>query len=227
MKRAFVLAVVLLSLAALLSAVGENNVASASHLDQVSTITVLTSISTLPTLGQVFNGPFTVLATTGTKLPCELWALNFNATTGQYLTGSINSDIPVSFFVVQQTSYQNWVKAGTCGNLGDAIAGQLLTTTYSINSVAIPNTGTWTIVIVNTSNARNADGYLLAYLSPEPYPVTQPLTGTIIMTTMTTTLTTSTALSAQPVPGFPLYSIVLGIIAGLIAVVMLRRRNHG
>ena len=223
LKLVAVLAVVLLGFIALLGAAGENHVTSARWPDQVTatTRTVLTSVSTL---GQVFNGPFTVLATTGTNLPCELWALNFNATTGQYLSGSLNSDIPVNFFVVQQASYQNWVKAGTCGNMGDAIAGELLTTSYSLNAVAIPNAGTWTIVIVNSSSARNADGYLVAYLASVPYPFTQPLTGTI---TMTTTLTTSTFLSGQPVPGFTLCSILLGFMAGLIAVVRLRHRGHG
>jgi hypothetical protein len=215
---------VLLSLAALLTVVGENHVVSAASLDQVTTSTMtFESFATSPSpLEQIFNGPFTVLSTTGTNLPCELWAVSFNATTGQYVSGTFGSDIPVSLFVVQQTSYQNWMKAGTCGNMGDAIAGQLITMSYSIPPAAIPNSGTWVIVIVNSSNARNADGYLAAYLSIVPYPVTQPLTGTVTMTSISTT----TVLSGQPVPGFPVASIIIGILAGLIAIVMLRRRNE-
>jgi len=213
---------------AILSTGGEDHVASAERLDQVTTSTMtFESFVTSPSpLVQIFNGPFTVLSTTGTNLPCELWAVNFNATTGQYLSSSFNSDIPVGLFVVQKASYQNWVKAGTCGTISEAIAGQLITTSYNINPVAIPSSGTWTIVIVNSSNARNADGYLAAYLTTVPYSVTQPLTGTITMTT-TTTSTASTVLSSRPVPGFPASSIILGIMAGLIAIIMLRRRNQG
>lgn len=223
LKDSVIIVVVLLCLVAVLNTMTDYQVTSAARLDQVTTSTVSTSLSSLE---QIFNGPFTVLATTGTNLPCELWAVNFNATPGQYLFGSFNSDIPVSFFVVQQSSYQKWVKAETCGNIGDAVAGQLLTTSYLLRAVAIPSAGTWTIVIVNSSNARNADGYLAAYLSTVPYTVTQPIIGTI---TMTTTLTTETVVISQPVtgvPGFPASSIILGIIAGLIAVVMLRRRSH-
>jgi hypothetical protein len=187
-----------------------------------------TNFSTSPSpLIQVFNGPFTVLSTTGTNLPCEFWALNFTATTGQYLSGALNSDVPVGFFVVAQSSYQNWVKTGTCGNVADAIAGQLFITSYNVSPpVAIPSSGTWTIVIVNSSDARNADGYLAIYLTTMPYTITEPLTGTITMTSTSTISTTSTLQATQPVPGFTPYSILLGIMAGLAVVALLRRRNE-
>jgi hypothetical protein len=188
--------------------------------NQVTTST----FESLAPLQQLFNGPFTVLSTTGTNMPCELWALNFTGTIGQYLTGSINSDIAVSFYIVQASAYQNWVKAETCGSMTDAIAGSLLTTSYTFTPVAIPTSGAWTIVIVNSSNARNADGYLAVYLSSLPLTVTQPLTGTITMA-YTSTTTTSSIASGQPVPGFPASSMLLGIMVGLTVIIMLRRRR--
>jgi len=220
LNRLVVLAVTLLSLVALSSAAGEGHLASASRLNQLTTSTS----SNLAPLQQLFNGPFTVLSTTETNLPCELWTLNFTATIGQYLSGDLNSDIPVSFYVVQAATYQNWVKAENCGSMTDAIAGSLLTTSYSFTPVAIPNSGAWTIVIVNSSNARDADGYLAVYLSSIPLTVTQPLTGTI---TITYTSTTSSVVSGQSVPGFPTASILLGIMAGLAATIIFRRRKHG
>jgi hypothetical protein len=210
--------VAVLSLVVLFSTVG-GHFASASRPSQVTTST----IESLAPLQQLFNGPFTVLSTTGTNMLCEFWSLNFTATVGQYLTGSFNSDIPVSFYVVRTMAYQDWLRAGTCGSMTDAIAGSLLTTSYGFTPVAIPDSGAWTIVIVNSSNARNADGYLAVYLSSVPLTVTQPLTGTI---TMTYTSTTASVVSGQPVPGFPVSSILLGIMAGLAATIIFRRRKR-
>jgi len=227
LNRLVASAVMLVCVMALLGTGVGNQVASAARAEQLTTsIMTFTNFSTsLSPLVQVFNGPFTVLSTTGTNLPCELWALNFNATTGQYLSGTLNSDVSVGFYVVPQASYQDWVKTGTCGNLGDAITGQLLTTSYGVDPpVAIPSSGTWTIVIVNSSSARDAEGYLAIYLTTMPYTVTQPLTGTVTMTTSTTS-TTSTVLSSQPVSGFPTSSILLGIVVGLLAIMMLKRRK--
>jgi hypothetical protein len=221
-----VLAVISACLVGLVGAGGGGHVAFAVRPNQVTTSTItIESFTTSPSpLEQVFNGPFTVLSTTGTNLPCELWALNFTAGIGQYLSGSFNSDLPVGFFVVPQESYHEWVKAETCGSLASAIAGQLFTTSYDIGPVAIPSSGIWTIVIVNSSNARDADGYLAAYLTTTPLTVTQPLTGTI--TLGSTTTSTATLVSGRPVPGFPFSSIIVGIMVGLMATIALRRRNR-
>jgi hypothetical protein len=192
-----------------------------TRLDQMltSTVTLGTGVSTsMLRAQQIFSGPFTVVATTGTNLPCEYWSYNFTATVGQYLYGNFTSDNPVSIFVVQQSTYENWVKANTCGNPGDAIASQLITTSYSLSPPkAIPSSGTWTIVIVNSSNAKNAEGYGAAYLST-------------LGSTMNQTLTTTTTISAlvgqsTNIPGFPAASIIVGIMAGLVAIVALRRRT--
>ena len=226
LKRILVLAVISACLLGLLVTGSEVHTALAVPPSQVTTSTMtVESFATSPSpLEQIFNGPFTVLSTTGTNSPCELWALNFTAGIGQYLSGSFSSDLSVGFFVVPEGNYQEWVKAETCGSLTSAIAGQLLTTSYDIGPVAIPSSGIWTIVIVNSSNARDADGYLAAYLTTTPLTVTQPLTGTITM--ISTTTSTATILSGHPVAGFPFSSIIFGIMVGLIAIIALRRRNR-
>jgi hypothetical protein len=214
-------------LIALLALVALFVLVAGSHVSSATKATLGTSLSAYtPQEEQVFNGPFTVLSTTGTNLPCEFWTFNFAAATGQYLSGNFTSDSPVSFFIVPQANYQDWVKSGTCGNSGEALASQLIVTSYSFNGIAIPSTGTWTIVVVNSSNEKNADGYISAYLSTGGYtatqPFNQPLTGTI------TSTITSTTLLGQPttIPGFPPASIILGIFGGLVAVVILKRRTR-
>jgi hypothetical protein len=222
------LAIALLFLTAFFMSLGEERVSLAAHSDQVvtRTVTVGSSVSTLLSLPQqIFNGPFTVLSTTGTNLPCEFWAFNFTADTGQYVSGNFSSDNPISFFVVQTASYQRWLKADTCGNVGDAIVSQLIGTSYSFNA-AIPTSGMWTIVFVNSSNAKNADGSLAAYLSLGSYTVTQPLMGTITATITSSSATVSSSSESTTIDGFPIASIVVGILVGLVAIVILRRRNH-
>ena len=204
-----------------------NQASSATHFEQVTTSTMLvgTSVSTsLSESQQIFSGAFTVLSTTGTNLPCEFWTFNFTATTGQYVYVNFTSDNPISFFLVQPSSYQTWLKTGSCGNAGDAIASQLVTTTYNVTR-AIPTSGRWVIVLVNSSTAKNADGFLVVNLSASSYTITQPL-----MTTITASLTYASVSSTSSGPstgiaGFPIASIVFGIALGLIVVTILRRRE--
>ena len=200
----------------------------AAYSDQVvtSTVTVGSIVSTSLSLPQrIFNGPFTVLSTTGTNLRCEFWTFTFTADAGQYVSGNFTSDNPVGFFVVQATSYHNWLEGGTCGNVGDAIASQLITTSYSFNA-AIPTSGMWTIVLVNSSTAKNADGFLAAYLSSGSYTITQPLMGTMTSTITSPTATASGAGQSRTIEGFPFASIVVGVMFGLVAIVVLRRRGR-
>ena len=229
MRHNLVFAIGLLFLSAFFMSLGEAHVSLASHSYQVvtSTVTIGSTTSTSLSLQQpVFNSSFTVLSTTATNLQCEFWTYNFTANTGEYIFGNFTADNPVSFFVVQTPTYQSWLKAGTCGNLGAAIAGQLITTSYSF-SRAVPTSGMWTIVIVNSSNAKNADGWLVAYLSSGSSTVTQPFMGTI-----TTTISSSSVLAPSTngqltgIDGFPVASIAIGIIVGLIAIAALRRRNR-
>ena len=228
MRRRLTLVAALICLAALLAAVRVANVSSSDQVNQVftSTVTFGSSVSmSLLQPRQVFSGAFTVLSTTGTNLPCEFWTLNFTAADGQSVSGNVTSDNPISVYVIQETSYSIWLKNGSCGNTVDAIASQLITTSYSFNAV-IPTSGIWLIVLVNSSNAKNADGYLSVYLSSGTYTATQPLTSTVIETIPTTPATT---MSGQPtgVAGFPISSIIVGITIGLIAVAFLRRKKRG
>ena len=205
---------------------------SNTNSEQTVTNTVVlgTTVSTSKSLPQVvFKGPFTVLSTTGTNLPCEFWASNFTAALGEYVSGNFTSDNPVNFFIVQQTKYEDWLKAGTCGTTQDAIASQLITTSYTFDA-ALPSPGIWLIVLVNTSNAKNADGYLVAYLSTLGYTVTELMTSTIIPTI----ISSSTITTAQPtsIVSFNFSSviailgIIVGIAVGLVAILMISRRRR-
>ena len=233
--RGSIVVVGLLCIVGLLSIVGGGH-ASSSGVNQVVTVTLGTSLSTVA-VQQVFNGPFLVNSTTGTNLPCELWAFNFTATTGQYLSGGYNSDNSVSFYVVPQADYQSWMTAGTCGNSGDALASQLLATSYNFTSLAIPSSGTWTIVIVNASNTTNAGGYLTVYLSSSSYTTIYTLTQLSSIqsftptqsypATPTLTITSTTTFGqTTTISGFPLVSIILGVLGGLVSIVVVRRRQH-
>jgi hypothetical protein len=217
----------LLVLAAFLMSRAVGHISLAARSDQVVTSTVTVGSSTLTSLSvqQIFNSPFTVLSTTETKLPCEYWTFNFTANTGQYVSGNFTSDNPVSFFLVQVAKYQSWLKAGTCGNAGDAIASQLIATSYGFNA-AIPTSGTWTIVLVNSSNAKNADGSLVVYLSSGNYTVTQPLISSMITTISSAGTAGPSSSQSTNIDGFPLASIIAGIMIGLIAIVGVRRRNR-
>ena len=207
-----------------LAAIGDSYVSSATSPNQMytSTVTIGSSYSTsVVNPQQVVSGTYTVIASTGTNLLCEFKTFNFTASTGQFVSGGFSSDYAVSFYVVPQTAYQNWLKAGTCGNAGDAIASSQLTTGFSFNATAIPSSGTWTIVLVNSSNSHNADVTVAAYLSAGGYTVTQPIMGTI-----TSTFTSFINGQSTSVPGFPLASIALGAIVGLIVLGVLRRRKQ-
>ena len=236
LKGKVVLLVIVLSVAGLLAIVSQSS-SSATVPDQIFTSTVTLGSSLVTSLSQtqqVVNTTFTVLSTTGTSLQCELWSYNFTATVGQYISGGYSSDNAVSFFLVQQTSSQGWITANPCGSATNTLASQLDSTGFSFGPLAIPTSGTWTIIIVNSSNAKNAEGVVAVYLGSAPQTMTQPL-----MTTITTTLPPSltqaqTSTSEQTtfsgptttIPGFSFTSIVVGMIGGLVAILMLKKRNE-
>jgi hypothetical protein len=223
-RRSLLFIIVLSGLSVLAAVSGENFIALAIGVNQTgtSTTTIGTSISTsLSQQQQLINQPFTVLSTTGTNLQCELWNFTFTGNQGQYVSGNLTSDSPVGFYIVQETSYQNWLKQGSCGSATDTIASQQFTVSYSFNA-ALPNSGRWVIVLINSSSTRNADGSIAAYVASEAYTVTQVMLSTITTTGMTeTTPTASTG-----VPGFPVESILVGVTVGLIAILVLRFRRR-
>ena len=223
-RRSILFIIVLSGLSVLAAVSGENFIALATGINQTgtTTATIGTSVTTsLSQQQQLVNQPFTVLSTTGTNLHCEFWNFTFTANQGQYVSGNLTSDSPVGFYIVQETSYQNWLKQGTCGSATDAIASQQFTASYGFNA-ALPNSGTWVIVLVNSSNTRNADGTIAAYLSSEGYTVTQ-----LMLSTLTTTgMTETTSAASTGVPGFPVESILAGITVGLVAILVLRSRRR-
>jgi hypothetical protein len=225
LQRRSVLFIMVLSGLSVFAAVsGENFFTLATAVNQTgtTTATIGTSVTTsLSQRQQLFNQSFTVLSTTGTNLQCEFWNFTFTGNQGQYVIGNFTADTPVDFYIVQDTSYQNWLKQGSCGSATEAIASQQVTMSYSFNA-ALPNSGRWVIVLVNSSNTRNAGGSITAYLSSGGYTVTEVMLSTI--TTRGTTETTSTP--STGIPGFPIESILVGITIGLFAILVLRLRRR-
>ena len=140
--------------------------------------------------------------------------------------GNFSSDNPINFFVAQQETYQGWVKGSTCGNTKDAITSQLTTTSYAFNA-AIPNAGTWVIVLVNVSNEKNADGCLVAYLTTLGYSITELMTLTITpsITATTTSAQPTGSANTQFAAEIASIGLIVGIAVGLFAIIMSRKRK--
>jgi hypothetical protein len=221
----YLLVIVVVYASFLLATVSTENYATlATQVNQVetSTITVGSSVTTsLSQPQQLINHAVKVISTTGTNLRCEFWNLTFMGNQGQYVSGNLTSDIPLDFYIVQDTSYQDWLNSGTCGNAGDAIASRLITTAYSFDAV-LPSSGKWDIVLVNSSNVRDADGFLSAYLSSGSYTVT----GLLLSTVTTTSAPTNVTAPTTSIPGFSVESIAVGIVIGLAALMILRYRRR-
>ena len=98
------------------------------------------------------------------------------------------------------------------------ITNKLNTMAYSFD-VVLPSSGRWDLVLVNFSNARDADGFMVAYVGAGRYTSTQQLLSTI---TSTSTITSATT-PATSIPGFPVESIIVGMVTGLMALMILRR----
>lgn len=222
LKVRHAIVILIVCIASLLAIVGSANYRTfASQVNQVKTITVGSSVTTsLAQQQQLIKSTFKVISTAGTNLHCQFWNFNFTGNQGQYIAGNFTSDIPLDFYLVQDTSYQSWLKVGSCGNTVDAITSQLSTMAYSFD-VVLPSSGKWDLVLVNFSNARDADGFIVAYVAAGSYTSTQQLLSTITMTsTFTSTTTPSTS-----IPGFPVESIIIGMVTGLVALMILRRRQ--
>ncbi len=223
MQVRYLLAITLVCSTFLLPTVlSDNFLAFSAQVNQVETITVGSTVTTSQSQVQLLiNRSFKVLSTTGTNHPCETYNFTFTGNQGQYVSGNFTSIIPLYFYIVQDTTYQNWLKSGSCGNGADAVVSQSNTMSYSFN-VPLPNAGTWDIVLVNYSNSRDASGFIVAYLSSGSYTVTKPLLSTI---TSTTTSSSSFTQTYPGISGFSVESIALGILVGVAALLVLRRRR--
>jgi hypothetical protein len=230
-RRSLLFIMILCGLSALAAFSGESSFALATGVNQtgMSTTTVRATISTsLSPQQQLINQSFTVPSTTGTNLQCELWNFTFTGTQGQYISGKFTSNSPVDFYLVQDANYQNWLKQGTCGTAIEAIASQQLTMSYNF-SAALPSSGSYDLVLVNSSSTNNAGGSITAYLSSQAYTMTEAMVNTITttgVTPSTTETTQPTATLSTNIPGFPIESILAGIIIGLIAILILRFRKR-
>ena len=204
------------------------SISSESNVNQAvtNTVTVGTSLITSESqMQQLVNAPFTVVSTTGTALSCEFWNFSFTAIQGQSLSLNLTSNIPLDVYVVPDSNYQNWLKEGSCGNQADAVASRLLAVAYYFDGV-LPSSEKWDIILVNSSNTRNATGFIVAYLSTGSFTVTEELLSTITSTvTAIGNMTTSANTPFVGIPGFPTESIVLGTFLGLIVLMVLRRRR--
>lgn len=216
------LAIALVCSAFLLPTVlSDNFLAFSAQVNQVGTITVGSTVTTSQSQVQVLiNRSFKVVSTTGTTHPCEIYNFTFGGNQGQYLSGNFTSLIPLYFYIVQDSAFQNWVTSGSCGNAADAVVSQSNTMSYSFN-VPLPNSGMWDIVLVNYSNNRDASGFIAAYLSSGSYTSTKPL-----LSTITTTTSSSSFTQTYPgISGFSVESIAIGILVGIAALLILRGRR--
>ena len=235
LQRRSVLFMILCGLSVFAAVSGKNfyTLATGANQTGMTTATISNTLTTSLSPRQLLiNQSFTVLSTTGTNLQCELWNFTFTGNQGQYISGNFTANRPVDFYLVQDTNYQNWLKQGTCGTATDAIVSQQLTMSYNF-SAALPNSGRYDIVLVNSSNTSNAGGSITAYLSSIGYTITEVMESTITTTGVTTGVSTGTTQTTQPtstlstnIPGFPVESILAGIIIGLIAILILRFRKR-
>jgi hypothetical protein len=217
----------------LLAVIGSNGnltIATRANEEATSTVTIGTSLTTSQSQPQqLIKSGFKLISTTGTNLQCQRWNFTFTGVQGQYVSGNFTSDIPLDFYLVQDSRYQGWLTSGNCGNAEDAIVSTRAATSYHFGNV-LPNSGNWDLVLVNFSNSRDADGTIVAYVSSGSYTITQLLFSTVTTTIQpasTTIPSTSTAATVSPtnIQGFPIGSIAIGLMAGLVALLLLRHRR--
>ena len=227
-RRLLLIVVVCVALVSI--AFGGSSVTFASRVNQVvtSTVTVGTGFTTSASQSQsLVNRAFTLVSTTGTTLQCEFWNLTFTADQGQYLSVNFTSNIPLDVYVVQDTAYQNWLKQGSCGDQADAVASKMLAASYNF-TVVLPSSSGWDIVLVNSSNTRDASGFIVAYLATGNV-VTEELLSTVTTTITPVGVTNTSNVASAPItgiPSFPAESIVIGIVIGLAVLIILRRGKH-
>lgn len=194
---------------------------------QTGLITLSSTVSVLQRQ-LVFNQSFTVYSTTGTSLSCETINFPFNATRGEYISGTIKSNIEIDFYIMTDANYRSFSTLGNCGSVPAAIEARQNTMNHTFN-VALPDSEVWDIVLVNSSNTRNASGFLSAYLISGTSVSTAPLLRTLTRTK----ITRSTIIMQATFPNLSAYSLIaiLGIFVIVFVIVtitirkILRRRQ--
>lgn len=223
-----VLVILLLFSPLLLPVVGSQSYVTVTT--QVTSIQVITAtagssvVTSQSQPQQLFNSAFKVNATASSN-SCQTFSLTFNSTQGQYVSGNFTSDIPLGFFIAQDSNYQLWLKSGGCASFPPSVTSQVPNTTYAFN-LALPSSGMWDIVLVNYSTTRNADGFMSAYLSFLGSTFTEPLLSTITQTNLVQSVMTVSTTGTSGIPGFQAESIIIGIILGLGILMLVRRRRR-
>ena len=149
-----------------------------------STLTFTVGSRAITSLSQpviVFNSEFKVNSTTGTKHGCETLNITFVGSQGQYISGNLTSIIPIDFYIMADSTYKDWLHSKSCGSFPPSILTERTATSYSFN-VALPDSGLWDIVLVNYSNTRDANGFMVASLSSGSLTVTKAVLSTVTKT---------------------------------------------
>ena len=222
LKVRHAIAILIVCIPTLLAIVGSANyVTFASQVNQVKTITVGSSVTTsLARQQQLIMSTFKVISTAGTNLHCQFWNFTFTGNQGQYVAGNFTSDIQLDFYLIQDTSYQSWLKVGSCGNVADAITSQLSTMGYRFDA-ALPALGGGPC-FRQLFQCRDADGFIVGLRISWQLHVDGAIAqyDYHVQHIHERDHTPSTS-----IPGFPVESIVVGMVTGLVALMILRRRR--
>ena len=171
----------------------------------------------------LFDSAFKVNSTTGTKHGCETLNITFVGGRGQYVFGNLTSIIPLDFYIMADLSYRDWLHSKSCGSLPPSILTERTTTSYHFN-VTLPDSGLWDIVLVNYSNTRDANGFMVALLSSGSLTVTEAMLSTftkriVIQSTEQTVIPTGSLYLIGS-----MIAVVIAIV--LVTVEVVRRKQR-
>jgi hypothetical protein len=189
-------------------------VSTTTQLASTQTFTVGSIAITSPSKPViVFDSAFKVNSTTGTKHACETLNITFVGAQGQYVSGNLTSIIPIDFYIMTDSTYKEWLHSKGCGSLPPSILTQRTTTSYRFN-VALPDSGLWDIVLVNYSNTRDANGFMVASLSSGNLTVTKAVLSTITKTMPIE----STEQTLIPIGSLYLVGTMIAVIVAIVLV---------
>jgi len=145
-----------------------------------------------------------------------LYAIDIN-------TGSWRWSFPASAPMGDQVTPPNPAVSGTTVYAGSkdnslyAFQGPVVTTTLTVTST-VGTTTTATASVTQTSTVTTATT-TVSTGTTQTQTTTQSVTTTVIASTVTVG-------PPGPIPGFPIESILAGILSGLVALTLLRRRRR-